>query len=160
MKFNLLSEKIIKSKNAMRHSYVAKNAPSDHEIGWLGHKRFKGSKDKVQVSFDPNDPTLKDNYVYHTHPAENPTQLHSFPSEQDLISSIKQSMYGLMGSVIFSGPYYTVVVPTEKAVESYGKSGKLNSHKYYEALKRGDIEDSIRQLDILGFDIETGEINI
>lgn len=153
----LISERVIKDPQAMKDAYIAKNAPSTHEIGWLGHKRFHGTKDRVQVSFDPSDKAMQDKYVYHTHPSESPNQLSAFPSGQDLESAARQANYGLMGSVIFSGPYYTVVVPTERAVNRAVDGRKLSVARYDQALKRGDIEDAIRQLDLMGFDIETGE---
>lgn len=136
-----------------RASYIAKSAPSTHEIGWLGHKKFRGSKDKVQIKFDPNDPQIKDKYIYHTHPYEDaPTPLHAMPSEQDLIEATNVIRQGMKGIVIFSGQYYTVVVPTDKVKE------KLFANSYNKALQRGDIEDAIKEIERLGFDIETGEV--
>lgn len=137
----------------VRASYVAKSAPSSHEIGWLGHKKFRGSKDKVQVKFDPNDEQIKDKYIYHTHPYRgNSNPLYAMPSAQDLKVAVQVIQQGLRGIVIFAGKYYTVIAPTEKA------SAEAKMFSYDKALKRGDIEDAIREIEKLGFDIETGEI--
>lgn len=139
--------------NIMKAAYIAKNAPSTHEIGWLGHKKFHGQKDKVQVKFDPSDDEIQNQYIYHTHPRKkNQNPLHAMPSIQDLNSAIKAAENGLRGIVIFSGMYYTVIAPTDRA--------KKDNHyfEYSNALKRGDIEDSIKALEKFGFDIETGEI--
>lgn len=142
---------------ARRYAYIAKHAPSTQEIGWLGHdpgKRFKGDREKVQIKFDPSDPQIKDKYVYHTHPIgpEGPNPLRALPSEEDLILAINNSQYGLTGLVIYNGQYYTIVVPTTKMKD------RLNTSSYDRALKRGDIEDSIKALERMGFDIETGQI--
>lgn len=139
--------------NIMKAAYIARSAPSTHEIGWLGHKKFHGQKDKVQVKFDPNNEDIQNQYIYHTHPAKNnPTPLHALPSVQDLNSAIKATSSGLKGIVIFSGQYYTVIAPTDRAKEDN------KFFKYSKALKRGDIEDSLKALEALGFDVETGEI--
>lgn len=136
-----------------RAAYIAKSAPSSHEIGWLGHKKFRGSKDKVQIKFDPNDDKIKDKYIYHTHPYRGDSNpLYAMPSAQDLKVSIKVVSQGLRGIVIFAGKYYTVIAPTEKAAID------AKMFKYDKALKRGDIEDAIKEIENLGFDIETGEI--
>lgn len=137
----------------VRASYIAKSAPSSHEIGWLGHKKFRGSKDKVQVKFDPNDEQIKDKYIYHTHPYRGESNpLYSMPSAQDLKVAASIIKQGLRGIVIFAGKYYTVIAPTEDV----SPDSKLFG--YDKALKRGDIEDALKELERLGFDVETGEI--
>lgn len=138
-------------KDLVRNSYIAKSAPSSHEIGWLGHKRFSGDKESVQVKFDPNDEKIKDSFIYHTHPNDNPSPLTAMPSEQDLISAVMNIEHGLRGIVIFSGEYYTIVVPTEKVKSSHFK-------QYMNAIEDGDIEDAIKKLEHDGFDVETGKL--
>lgn len=140
-----------------RQAYIAKSSPSNNEVGWLGHKEretFKGTKDRVQVKFDPTDEEIKENYIYHTHPSENPSPLTAMPSGQDLMSAVESAKYGIQGIVIFSGKskqFYTVVVPTNRTDLS---KSKIN--RYEEAIKRGDIEDSIKHLERMKFDVETG----
>ena len=135
----------------VRHAYIAKNAPSEHEIGWLGHKRFKGDEKHVQIKFDPSDPEIQDKFTYHTHPADEPTPLTALPSEQDLIAAAMATDVGLRGIVIFSGNFYTVIVPTERV-----KGGHFK--QYIDCLSRGDIEDAIKELEKAGFDVETGKL--
>lgn len=137
-------------KDIMRQSYIAKSAPSSHEIGWLGHKKFSGTKKDVQIKFDPNDKDIKDKFIYHTHPNENPSPLTAMPSVADLETAIKNLEHELRGIVVFSGDFYTVIVPTTTA--------RKQLKRYEDALKRGDIEDAIKELDRCGFDVETGEI--
>lgn len=137
----------------IRASYIAKSAPSTHEIGWLGHKKFKGTKDKVQVEFDPSDEKIQDEYLYHTHPVEgNATPFNAMPSEQDLESAKSVATKGLKGIVVFAHPYYTVITATDKTKE------KSNYTRYIEAIKRSDIEDAVKEIEKLGFDIETGKL--
>lgn len=137
-------------RDLMRQSYIAKNAPSTHEIGWLGHKRFSGTAKDVQIKFDPQDQTLKDKFVYHTHPAEDPSPLTALPSKKDLETAVSNTEFGLRGIVVFSGDYYTIIVPTGKT--------KRNLDGFETAAQRGDIEDAIKELEKCGFDIETGEL--
>lgn len=144
-------------REARRYAYIAKNAPSEHEIGWLGHepgKKFRGDPEKVQIKFDPADPEIQEKYVYHTHPVgpEGPNPLMALPSSEDLVSSVNNAQRGLAGIVIYHGDYYTVVVPTNKIGD------KLHTTNYENTLQRGDIEDAIRCLGSLGFDIETGQL--
>lgn len=142
----------IKDKDVMRASYIAKSAPSTHEIGWLGHKKFRGTKDKVQVKFDPSDEKIKDQYMYHTHPVQGEASpLNAMPSGQDLLSAIQVTSKGLKGIVVFAKPYYTVIVPTNKVKE------KPNFKRYETSLSNGDIEDAVKEIEKLGFDIETGK---
>src|SRR3989304_347780 len=94
-------------RDFIRQSYIAKNAPSDHEIGWLGQKRLQGTKRDVQIKFDPTDPELKEKFIYHTHPAEEPSSATALPSLRDLETSIQNTELGLRGIVVFSGDYYT-----------------------------------------------------
>lgn len=149
---NLIVE-TIKDPDIVRASYIAKSAPSTHEIGWLGHKKFRGTKDKVQVKFDPNDPEIQEQYLFHTHPYEDEaTPLHAMPSTQDLTQAAQIVQHGLKGIVIFSGEYYTIIVPTDKV------KNRLHASSYEDALKRGDIEDAIKGIEKLGFDIETGKL--
>lgn len=142
----------IKDKDVMRASYIAKSAPSTHEIGWLGHKKYKGTKDRVQVKFDPSDEKIKDQYMYHTHPVQGDANpLFAMPSGQDLLSAIEVTAKGLKGIVVFAKPYYTIIVPTQKVNE------KPNFKRYETSLSNGDIEDAVKEIEKLGFDIETGK---
>lgn len=137
----------------IRASYIAKSAPSTHEIGWLGHKKFKGTKEKVQIEFDPNDEKIQDEYLYHTHPVDgDATPFNAMPSEQDLESAKSVVTKGLKGIVVFAHPYYTVITATKKTKE------KTNYNRYIEAIKRNDIEDAVKEIEKLGFDIETGKL--
>lgn len=140
----------------MRQSYIAKNAPSTHEIGWLGHKNVQkstGDKKSVQIKFDPNDPEIKNNFVYHTHPSDEPSPLTAMPSIVDLETAASMSkQHGVKGSTIFSGNYYTVIVPTKRA------TGRKNPKPYEQAIQRGDIEDALKELEKIGFDVETGKL--
>lgn len=139
----------------MRQAYIAKGAPSSNEIGWLGHssKRSTGDKKSVQIEFDPTDPKIKNSFMYHTHPADEPSPLTAMPSIVDLESAASMAKkHESKGSTIFSGDFYTVIVPTKKAV------GKKNPRPYEDALKRGDIEDALKELEKLGFDVETGKL--
>lgn len=144
-------------KAAKKYAYIVRSAPSNKEIGFIGHtpnKKFTGDKESVQIEFDPSDPDIKDNYVYHTHPVgpEGPNPIRALPSEQDLISAVENAHHGLVGLVIYNGNYYTVIVPTTRV------KGKMNVRNYIKALNRGDIEDALKALERLGFDIETGEL--
>jgi hypothetical protein len=135
-----------------KQAYIAKSAPSTHEIGWLGHKRFSGDKKSVQIKFDPSDPDIKDNYIFHTHPYDDDASaLRAMPSHTDLQTAIDSAEYGLMGMVVFCGPYYSVVVPTTKAKD-------ITTNSYEDAINRGDIEDAIKEIERIGFDIETGKL--
>ena len=148
----------LKHRQAARQSaYITNTAPSNQEIGWIGHRKkmSKGSKTDVQIKFNPNDPDIKDNYIYHTHPITNRKEqnpLSAMPSEQDLLTALKVTQDGLQGVVTYHGKYYTVVVPTSKI------KPKTNYKKYNDSLHRGDIEDAIKELEKLGFDIETGKL--
>jgi len=155
MKLYQLHEQLDPKSAARRFSYVTKTAPSDREIGFIGHapgKRFSGDKSKVQIKFDPSDPEIQKAYVYHTHPygPEGPSALGSLPSEQDLVSAVENSQRGLMGLVIYNGPFYTVVVPTDRVKDDFTS--------YAQAIKRHDIEDAVKALDRAGFDVETGKL--
>lgn len=155
LKIDLLFEANSKlNTDLMRQSYIPKSFPSTNEIGWLGHKKkFTGDKKSVQIQFDPNDPEIKDNFIYHTHPADEPSPLTAMPSIVDLETAASISKkHGVKGSTIFSGDYYTVLVPTKNAV------GKKNPKPYEEALMRGDIEDALKELEKIGFDVETGKL--
>ena len=132
-----------------KQAYIAKHIPSTHEVGWLGHKKFKGRKDSVQIKFDPTDPDIKNKYIFHTHPSDEPSALSAMPSMADLDSAIDSAENGVMGIVTFSGPYYSITVPTNKASTTKIK-------RYREAIARGDIEDAIKEMEKMGFDIETG----
>ncbi len=137
----------------IRASYIAKSAPSTHEIGWLGHKKFKGTKEKVQIAFDPSDEKIRDEYIYHTHPVQgDATPFNAMPSEQDLDSAKSVVTKGLKGIVVFAHPYYTVITATDKTKE------KSNYKRYIEAIQRSDIEDAVKEIEKLGFDIETGKL--
>lgn len=135
----------------VRQAYIAKSAPSKNEIGWLGHKKFSGNEKQVQIEFDPSNPEIQDKFTYHTHPAEEPSPLTAMPSEQDLISAVMAVDVGLRGIAIFSGEFYTVVVPTDSVRKAHFK-------EYMDAISRGDVEDAIKELERCGFDIETGKL--
>jgi len=135
-----------------KNAYIAKSAPSTHEIGWLGHRKFRGSKESVQIRFDPTDPDIKDNYIFHTHPSDEPSPIRAMPSETDLQTAANSTEHGLMGTVIFCGPFYTVIMPTTRTKD------RIMARRYEEAIRRGDMEDAIKEIEKLGFDIETGEV--
>lgn len=151
--FEKLVNENVSDPDVIRASYIAKSAPSTHEIGWLGHKKFRGTKDKVQIEFDPSDPKIQQQYLFHTHPYEDEaTPLHAMPSTQDLIQAASVTKKGLKGIVIFSGHFYTIIVPTDKVKD------RLQARAYEQALKGGDMEDAVKAIERLGFDIETGKI--
>lgn len=142
-----------------RSAYIPKSSPSENEIGWLGHggdvvgEKSIGDKESVQIKFNPEDDKIKDSFIYHTHPSKNPSPLTAMPSIVDLESVASMaSKHKIKGSTIFSGDFYTVFVPTAKAC------GKKNPKPYEDALMRGDIEDALKQLEIIGFDVETGKL--
>ena len=147
--------RIVESKldpDLTQQAYIARRHKGDPEVGWLGHieKEFKGQKDKVQIEFDPNDPEIKKMYIYHTHPADEPSPFTALPSEQDLQSAVENLEYGLRGIVVFSGDFYTIAAPIKPDNKIYTK--------YVEAVKRHDIDDAINELEKIGFDVETGKL--
>lgn len=137
-------------------AYVPETSPSDKEIGWLGHyegKKSIGDEASVQIEFDPNNPKIKDSFIYHTHPSNDPSPLTAMPSIVDLESVASMAKkHKIKGSTIFSGHFYTVIVPTSRAC------GKKDPKPYEDALKRGDIEDALKALEEIGFDVETGKL--
>lgn len=154
-----LNERYSRHKDYLRKAYITARRRSNNEHGWLGHVKSgsinptTGNRNSVQVKFNPRDPDIQNSYLTHTHPSENPSPLTAMPSDVDLMSVLDSvSEHGIIGGVIFSGPFYTVFVPSSDARKS------VNCRRYLTALKRGDIEDSLIELKRIGFDVETGKM--
>lgn len=135
-----------------RAANMARTAPTDRELGWVGGKKFRGNKDSVNIEYTPGDDKVVGQFAYHTHPVPQGQDnvIFSFPSVQDLESAAQMSVHGIRGITIFAGSYYTAIAPVDI-------SKTRNYNRYVSAMKRGDIEDAIAAIKWCGFDIETGQ---
>ena len=142
---------------ARKYFSLVKGTPGEQEVGFVGHNigadkpydKFVGTETDVKLRYQPGPETVNQ-FTYHTHPSNEPSPLMALPSEQDLISAINGLKTGLRGMTIYSGPYFTTLVPSERARTS-------NISNYINAVHNGDLEGAIAILKNMGFDIETGQ---
>lgn len=149
----------------------ARSAPRTHEIAYTDNQRFTGSRDRVMINLDLNDPKAS-GFVTHTHPVGQgvSTPAGALPSGQDLQACVGFAMRSgkdhvhkltntfindpsdIEGMIIWHGPHYTVTIPTEKV--NLAMVGR-----YEQVAKTGDLESAIRLLHQMGFYVEFGTQN-
>jgi len=135
------------------------------ERGWVskaggGVEQFSGQRDKVQIKLKGQE--QYEGLIHHTHPVQGQaTPLGALPSTQDLQTAVKVATGahgiaqaagegGIKGIVVWHGPYYTAVVPTDRM-------RNLNIQNYDRALQSGDFEGAIKALQQMGFIVDFGE---
>jgi hypothetical protein len=153
MNFEKRLEKLLKERLEIdpHIAMQAKTADKVKETGYLGNTKFQGREADVTIKFDPTDPDIQGQYVYHTHPAKEPSPITALPSQEDLEVAVRNKEKGLIGIVVFSDKYYTAAVPTDRARE------RLDARKYLEFTRNGDLRNAIRELESLGFHVEIGQ---
>lgn len=121
---------------------------TDKEVAFVDGEEIKGEKDKVEIEVDVEP---SDEYIVHTHPAENATIFHTVPSEEDLKSAVK--LYGIRpGLVIFSGNYFSMTRPKRDNITISNWDSTVKN-----AFKGDDFDSVVRKLESMGFDFNYGK---
>jgi len=151
MKLCVLTEDIDASVMSYAKTVKLPSIVIPHEVAWVGRdkKIFHGGKNKVEVRVDPSN---KNEYVSHTHPADNPSEFTALPSVEDLRSAVEMFKQGFPGVIVFSGEHFTIVKPRRKNIILLGYEEAVKK-----AIRKNDIDIALDKLRSMGFDVGIGK---